>query len=199
MAPGRHQVLGTGSRARPAGTRLRPNPTRCHAFPAPGCLAGLLLAAAMGLAAAACSSSTSGSATTTSVQSRFSCDEVPATTVDVAFNFEVIGPTSTVNGSVTICTYEYAIGPGNVIIRVQSGVDKATFESTRKEFEAHHESITEVRGLGDAAFSTSFGLGQLESSSVVVLKGSSELTVSVGPGVSAAQVEAFAKALLPAV
>jgi hypothetical protein len=157
-------------------------------------LAALACLAALPAAAAACSSGGPSPATTTA--KAFDCDKVPASQVQASLGPQVSGPVSTVNGDVTTCTYSYAIGPGQVIVRVQQEAGRASYEASRDQFISHHLSVSSVSRLGNAAFASTMGSGQYQSNTIVVLSGSTLLSVAVGPGVSLLQVASFVKQLL---
>ncbi len=133
-----------------------------------------------------------GGSSTTAAKAAPSCGLVPASQVNSALGVNVGSPASTVNGSVTVCTYSGT--PGQVIIRFQTGEDAATFAAGKAGFTTNGETTTDVSGLGQAAYSSTVGSGQFQTNTIVVLDGNLELLVTAP--VSQEDVNALARQIL---
>jgi len=167
-------------------------PTACRAF------AITLAAVTWPLLVAACGSSNpaapaftpgaSASAAGTTSATTLSCTLVPASAVQAILGLSVNDPTSRVHQPVIDCDYPDALSPARVMVRLETGVDAAAFASHKALYASQGNTVSDVSGLGDAAFSLSHG--QLHPSgtlsptnpgvyaTVDVLKGGVELAIT---------------------
>jgi hypothetical protein len=97
------------------------------------------------------------------------CALAPASEVSAALGISASNPITTTNSTVTICTY-----PGGALIRFQTGETAANFAVGKAGFGQHGESVSDVSGLGDAAYSSSLA----STNTLVALKGSIEILIS---------------------
>ena len=82
------------------------------------------------------------------------------------------------NGSVLVCTYGKIGQSKQVIVRFQTGQSKPAFAVSRKQFDTHGEQTKTFTGLGVPAYSSVLGSGSYLNSTVVALKGNTELLVT---------------------
>ncbi|MGA2037458.1 MAG: hypothetical protein ABSH04_07750 [Acidimicrobiales bacterium] len=101
-----------------------------------------------------------------------------------------------VNGPLTVCTYDGS-SPGPVFIRFETGENASTFAAGKQQFEQTGGRITDLPGLGDAAYSSTQGSGESQSNTIAVLKGGIELLVTAP--VSLDDVDALARQILPSI
>ena len=107
-----------------------------------------------------------------------SCATVSPQLIKSALGLAVPAPQATPNGSGLVCTYG-KLGQGKqVIVRFQTGESAAAFAAARKQFDAHGEPTKTFAGLGVPAYSSVLGSGVYLNSTIVALKGSTELLVT---------------------
>jgi len=123
------------------------------------------------------------------------CGGITATQVDAALGTRVGSPKVVTNGSVSECTFADHGGPATTIVRVQTGVSPQAWTASRSQFDKHGEPTVTVTGLANRAYSSSLGSGRYLYSTIVVLKGRTELLVTAP--VALAKVEALARRALP--
>src|SRR5437588_586933 len=171
---------------------LRSAPNGCRAF------AITLAAVTWPLLVAACGSSNtaapaltpgaSASGAGTTSATTVSCALVPASAVQAILGLSVNDPTSRVHQPVIDCDYPDALSPARVMVRLETGVDAAAFASHKALYASQGNTVTDVSGIGDTAFSLSHGQlhpsGSLSPTNpgvyatVSVLKGGFELTIT---------------------
>ncbi|MES1249005.1 MAG: hypothetical protein ABUS54_15170 [Actinomycetota bacterium] len=115
------------------------------------------------------------------------CATVPPALIKSTLGLSVPKPKAT-QGAALVCTY------GTVIVRFQTGESKAAFTAARKQFDAHGEPTKTYGGLGVQAYSSVIGSGTYANSTVVALKGSTEVLVTAQTTV--AKVAALVKKVL---
>lgn len=105
------------------------------------------------------------------------CALAPATVVNAALGTDLGDPQQTLNGSVTVCSYQ---GPkaGQVIVRFQTGDNTATFDAGRKAFDANHEPTKDYPGFADEAYTNTLGSGGFVLNTLVARQGSTEILVT---------------------
>jgi len=123
-----------------------------------------------------------------------SCAVASADQVAAALAVQAIGPTSQVNGAVTVCLYASSTNARNVTIRYQAGMSASDFATAESTFSQHGEPTKPVSGIGDKGYSSTIGTGQYVTNTLAVLKGSTEVQVSAPA--SLARIEALAKQIL---
>ena len=107
-----------------------------------------------------------------------SCATVSPTLIKSALGLAVPAPQATPNGSVLVCTYGKLGQAKQVIVRFETGESAAAFAAARKQFDAHGEPTKTFAGLGVPAYSSVIGSGAYLNSTVVALKGGTELLVT---------------------
>lgn len=114
------------------------------------------------------------------------CALAPATLVNAALGSDLGDPQQTLNGPVTVCTYQ---GPkaGQVIIRFETGVSAATFDAARKAFDASNEPTKDYPGFADEAFSNTLGSAGFVLNTLVARQGSTEILVTSKSSLAAEQ------------
>lgn len=105
------------------------------------------------------------------------CALAPASVVNAALGSDLGAPQQTLNGTVTVCTYQ---GPkaGQVIVRFQTGDNATTFAAGRKAFDANHEPTKDYPGFADEAYTNTLGSGGLTLNTLVARQGSTEILVT---------------------
>ena len=106
------------------------------------------------------------------------CSTVSPQLIKSALGVAVPAPQATPNGSVLVCTYGKVGQSKQVIVRFQTGESAAAFATGRKQFDAHGEPTTTYAGLGVPAYSSVLGSGVYLNTTLVALKGSTELLVT---------------------
>ena len=104
-----------------------------------------------------------------------SCATVSPQLIKTTLGIAVPAPQATPNGSVLVCTFGQTGQSKQVIVRFESGESKPAFAASRKQFDAHGEPTKVFAGLGVPAYSSVIGSGAYLNSTVVALKGSTEL------------------------
>jgi hypothetical protein len=162
-------------------------------------LLAALVASAVGLSACSSSTasppSTSSAATTTSNGSTRStgatdatgtqpaagghwCGLVSSGDIQTTLNTTVRAPYPTVHGSVTTCTYLSPSHISSVSIRFDTGSNPTALASDKALFVTDGETLSTAPGLGSQSFAASANSSRGKVSSVVVLKGSTEVAVT---------------------
>ena len=107
-----------------------------------------------------------------------SCGIAPASEVGADLGLSDLGnPTSDSLAPVTECTYVSPL-PTTVLIRYETQMTMADFQTGEQGFTGHGESATVVTGVGDAAYWSSLGTGSDAINTLVVLKGSTEVEIA---------------------
>jgi len=147
----------------------------------------------IGLGVAGCgssgtSSTSSGSSTGspggaspsgTATSANISCSLAPASEVSSSLGVNVTFLTTTNNSPVTLCSYS-----GGALVRFQTGENASGFALGKSGFGQHGETVADVSGLGDAAYSSSIG----GVNTLVALKGSVEILITSSASLSNEQV-----------
>jgi hypothetical protein len=146
----------------------------------------------------------SSSAGGTTSSTALSCSLVPASAVQAVLGLTVNDPTSRVHQPVIDCNYPDALSPTRVMVRIETGVDTGAFAGHKAAYAAQGNTVIDVSGLGDAAFSSSHGQlhpsGTLSATNpgvyatVSVLQGGVELTITSPSPVD--RLEALARQVL---
>jgi hypothetical protein len=126
-----------------------------------------------------------------------SCAVVPAQTVSEVYGRGFGAPQSRSTGSVTVCSY---LNPANgvfVLVRIGVGTTRQMFSAERAQFERHKEHTVTQDGIGTEAYSVVLGTAKAQTSTVVVLQGSTELLVT-GTGLLT-KAFALARKVLPVI
>ena len=126
-----------------------------------------------------------------------SCAVVPAQTVSEVYGRGFGPPQGRSTASVTVCGYLNPTNGVSVLVRIEVGATQHTFSAERAQFERHKEHTVTQHGIGTAAYSVVLGTRRLQTSTIVVLEGSTELLVT-GTGALAKAV-ALARMVLPVV
>jgi hypothetical protein len=123
-----------------------------------------------------------GSSSGTGSNANF-CNLASAGDVSSALSLSnVQAPTEVDNDPVTLCTYTIT-GKGEVLIRYETQEDDSTFKLGESGFTSNGMTTTTVTGIGDEAYSSTFGKPGdiIYENTLVVLKGSTEVEISA-PG-----------------
>ena len=104
-------------------------------------------------------------------------------------------PYPTVHGTVTTCTYLSPTHVSSVSIRYDTGSSPSAFASQKALFVTDGETLSTAPGLGGQAFAASANSSRGSVASVVVLKGSTEVSVTAVAPLD--QVVALTNQLLP--
>jgi hypothetical protein len=180
-----------GSQARLMGTeeshlnRQRSWPRR---FPVPSRLVSLMVALAMAAPALVPSGPASAAGKPPS------CGLAPVGLVGSVYGTKFRPLASETKGQVTVCTYLSTVPVISVLVRFETGVSTADFEAARRQFDRRSEHTVSRPGFGPDAYSVVLGSGKTVTSTIVILKGSTELLVTgTGP---LAKAEALAHKVL---
>jgi hypothetical protein len=106
-----------------------------------------------------------------------SCDTASASEVGSALGFTGLqDPTSNSLGTVSECMY--AASSGSVLIRYETQMTMADFETGEQGFAMNGVAAAPVTGVGDAAYSSSLGSGSEAINTLVVLRNTTEVEIS---------------------
>ena len=125
------------------------------------------------------------------------CSLVSSSDVRATLNTSVRTPYPTVHGSVTTCTYLSPSHTSSVSIRFDTGSSPSAFASEKALFVTDGETLSTAPDLGGQAFTASANSSRGKVSSVVVLKGSTEVSVTALAPLD--QVVALTNQILPKV
>lgn len=138
---------------------------------------------------------TTGEAGTKSAGTGHWCGLVSSGDIQTTLNTTVRTPYPTVHGSVTTCTYLSPTHISSVSIRYDTGSSPSAFATEKALFVTDGETLSTAPGLGSQAFAASANSSRGTVSSVVVLKGATEVSVTaVAP---LGQVVALTNQILP--
>ncbi|WP_201096524.1 hypothetical protein [Thiocystis minor] len=149
-------------------------------------------ALALSLGASGCSDS--------SGDHNLSCDLAPASEVGATLGLTgLLAPVAGIEFpgtayAVTSCSYGLGNNSRTVIINFDAGTDAEGFAASKQSFVQAGVPVTDVSGLGEAAYFCAAGTQQVASNTLVVLKGST--SVLIPSGASRAQEEALARQIL---
>jgi len=85
---------------------------------------------------------------------------------------------SETKGHVTVCSYVRTAPVISVLVRFQTGEDRADFDAARRQFDRRGEHSVSRSGFGQSAYSVVLGSGKTITSTIVALTGSTELLVT---------------------
>ncbi|MEU5690438.1 hypothetical protein [Actinosynnema sp. NPDC020468] len=145
------------------------------------------LAAAGLLALAACTATPAPTSTTSAAPSGttsaappagLSCDKAPEDVVGAALSLRLSHPRQTVDGDTVTCSYDGGGAVTSVVFR--SKVDATGFAKGKLDYENKKQKVTDLTGLGDEAYATTLGTGEVVQHTVVARKGSTEVAVTSG-------------------
>jgi hypothetical protein len=89
---------------------------------------------------------------------------------------------SETKGHVTVCSYASTMSVISVLVRFQTGEDRADFDASRRQFDRRGEHTVNRPGFGQSSYSVVLGSGKTVTSTIVALTGSTELLVTgTGP------------------
>jgi hypothetical protein len=123
------------------------------------------------------------------------CSLVSSSDVQATLNTTVHNPYPTVHGSVTTCTYLSPSHVSSVSIRFDTGSSPSAFASEKALFVTDDERVSTAPSLGGQAFSASANSTRGTVTSVVVLKGSTQVSVTAVAPLD--QVVALTNQILP--
>jgi hypothetical protein len=101
--------------------------------------------------------------------------------------FTVKPPVAAGTGPVVLCTFTpqdlaSSSAVGAVVIRKETQVTAASFAAARKVLEAGAQATTDLPGIGDEAYASTYGAGTFGADTVVVRKGTSDVLVTLSGG-----------------
>ena len=85
---------------------------------------------------------------------------------------------SETKGHVTVCITLGTAPVISILVRFQTGEERATFDASRREFDRRGEHTVNRSGFGQSAYSVVLGSGKTMTSTIVTLTGSTELLVT---------------------
>jgi hypothetical protein len=107
------------------------------------------------------------------------CTVATAALVGSKLGFSLTGPNLDRGPAATICTYD---NPSNraqsATVQITSGATPAGFAQTRNGFAGHGETVTDLPGLGDQAYSATLSMANVTNTTLVARKGSTEVLVT---------------------
>jgi hypothetical protein len=110
-----------------------------------------------------------------------SCDLAPASLVNSALGTHVGNAQAQDLHTIVVCRYSpVGGGTGNVVIRIQTDMSRATFDQARQLSDANHIPTTDLPGFQDTAYTSVLSAGTITTNTVVALKGTVEILVSSG-------------------
>ena len=93
--------------------------------------------------------------------------------------FSLTGPNVDRGPASTICTYD---NPSNqaqsATLQITTGATPASFATDRNGFASHRETVTDVPGLGDEAYSATLSVANITNTTLVVRRGSVEVLIT---------------------
>jgi len=108
------------------------------------------------------------------------CDSANAATVNAALGTSYGEPAVTTQSDVDVCTYTDNASHLTGIIRFQKNTTHQMFSIARQGMDASGQKTTDVDGVGDEAYSSTFKASSLvpELNTVVARKGSREVLIT---------------------
>ena len=107
------------------------------------------------------------------------CTVATAALVSSKLGFSLTGPNLDRGPAATICTYDNPSDRAqSATVQITSGATPAGFAQTRKGFAGHGESVTDIPGLGDEAYSATLTMANVTNTTLVARKGSTEVLVT---------------------
>jgi len=118
-------------------------------------------------------------ATTPAAAAGPSCTVATAALVGAKLGFGLSGPNVDRGPAATICTYD---NPANrarsATVQITAGATAASFAQTRSGFATHGETVSDVAGLGDEAYSATLSVANVTNTTLVARKGSTEVLIT---------------------
>ena len=107
------------------------------------------------------------------------CTVATAALVGAKLGFGLTGPNVDRGPAATICTYD---NPANraqsATVQITTGATAAGFAQTRGGFATHGETVSDVAGLGDEAYSATLSVANVTNTTLVARKGSTEVLIT---------------------
>jgi hypothetical protein len=107
------------------------------------------------------------------------CTVATAALVGARLGFTLTGPNIDRGPAATICTYD---NPSNqsqsATVQITTGATPAGFANGRRGFAGHGETVSDVAGLGDEAYSATLSVANVTNTTLVVRKGSNEVLIT---------------------
>jgi len=107
------------------------------------------------------------------------CTVATAALVSAKLGFTLTGPNLDHGPAATICTYD---SPSNqsqsATVQITTGATPASFAKGRTGFAGHGETVSDIAGLGDQAFSATLSMANVTNTTLVARKGSNEVLIT---------------------
>jgi hypothetical protein len=137
-----------------------------------------LMALPFGLSACGGSSAAPTTTSTTVSVSSTRCRLVTPAQIGAELGVDVAGPSASVHGTTTICTYTAANLSDSVIIGYDSAATTRSFTTDRAGLRRRGDKVGKILGLGDEAFYAVATTGGTTVTTVVARKGSEQVLVT---------------------
>jgi hypothetical protein len=134
---------------------------------------------------AACGSDKDSSSSSSSNSSSKGCDSASASTVNSALGTNYGDPQVTSQDDVDVCTYTDSTTQLTGIIRFQKSTTHELFDVARQGMDSSGQKTTDLDGVGDEAYSSTFKASSLvpELNTVVARKGSKEVLITASASI----------------
>ena len=107
------------------------------------------------------------------------CTVASAALVSSKLGVTLTGPNLDQGPAATICTYDDPSNqPQSATVQVTTGATTASFASGRSGFASHGETVTDVVGLGNEAYSATLSVANITNTTMVARKGSVEVLIT---------------------
>ena len=107
------------------------------------------------------------------------CTVASAALVSSKLGVTLTGPNLDQGPAATICTYDNPSNqPQSATVQVTKGATTASFASGRRGFASHGETVTDVVGLGNEAYSATLSVANITNTTMVARKGSVEVLIT---------------------
>jgi hypothetical protein len=107
------------------------------------------------------------------------CTVATAALVGGKLGFPLTGPNVDRGPAATICTYD---NPANqaqsATVQLTAGATADSFARTRNGFANHGETVNDVAGLGDQAYSATLSVANVTNTTLVARQGSTEVLIT---------------------
>jgi hypothetical protein len=106
------------------------------------------------------------------------CKTAPAALLNSVLGVNVGEPDEQTLDTVVVCRYPLRSGISNVLVRFQLGESAAMFRAGRDGFDSNGQPTKDVSGVGDEAYSSTIGQGDLTSNTLVARSGPVEILIT---------------------
>jgi hypothetical protein len=107
------------------------------------------------------------------------CAVATAALVSEKLGFALTGPNVDRGPAATICTYDNAANRAqSATVQLTTGATAETFTRGRSGFAGHGETVSDVTGLGDQAYSATLSVANVTNTTLVARKASTEVLIT---------------------